>query len=153
MIVILVRAGYIGTLRGVGVEALKLLTVVLTVAAGVWMAHPTSVLLASVIPQPPDVLAPLSFFIVVALAGVAGVFLMRALAKLVKQHASAWWNQILGGALGVTTGLLLAGLVARALSSVPSEYVQTAVTQGSLTGGWALRALALFMQQVGRIII
>jgi uncharacterized membrane protein required for colicin V production len=139
VLVIVGRAGYVGTLRGIWVEVLRL---VRTVGAVVVAASATTYLVGWIEPWAPGspAVTELAVFIVLTAAAFALLMLVtRLIIRGVTQNASGLVNQGVGGALGLCTGLLYAGAAAWALHSLPVAYLRDSVATRSFSGAWVLQ--------------
>ena len=141
VLIIVMRAGYIGTLRGMLVEAVRLLALFAAIAVGAMLATPLADQLMAFIPLDHDLLEAVAFFTLVILTLLLSLLVKRWLSGVFKQHATAVWNQAIGATLGAAAGVLMAGLVVWGIVSIPWDYFHTSVVDRSLTGGTALRMI------------
>ena len=90
----------------------------------------------------------ITFFVISILLEVLLIPVRRALVRVFTQHTVRLWNQIVSGALGFGSGVLLAGMLAWALSLIPAEYLHRSVLERSLTGPYVVQAVQCVVQLV-----
>ena len=139
--IIVIRSGYVGSLNGVWVELLQLLTVAGAIVAGAAATCIAAERLAAHVPLDMAVIEPVAFFVLT----LSAWFLLRIVSRWIgrgfPQHAMAAWNQALGILLGLASGALVAGWVVWALVSIPWNYLHVSVQERSLTGMRALHII------------
>ena len=151
VLIIVIRAAYVGTLRGVWVELLRLVSVVGAVAVGANLTVPLATQLAALLPWDITVIEAIFFFGLTVVALVLLTLVARWAGRSCKQHAMALWNQAIAGAMGFTSGVLLAGLVVWVVYSMPWDYLRASVTERSLTGAVALRIIRLAVHGTAKL--
>lgn len=121
-------------MRGFWVESLRLASLLGAVAVGANLTAPFAWQLAVWLPIDTQLIEALSFFTLISVALGALTLVVRWLRRGVKQHATAFVNQVIGGALGLGSGVLLAGLTAWALHCIPWPYLRESIGQRSFSG-------------------
>ena len=145
VLVIVLRAGYMGSLRGMVMECIRVLTLALALGAGTGTLLFLAPHLAKWFPQTVRGVEAFAFFSITLVAWFLLAVGARILGHALKQHAVNSWNQALGVTLGLGAGMLMAGMVAWGIASVPATYLMTSVLERSATG-------ALVVQLVQRVV-
>lgn len=139
--VVVLRSGYVGSLRGIWVELLGLASVLGAVAIGVNTTTVVARQLATRVPLDMSLIEAVSFFAITLLAWFVLRIVARWIGRAAQQHAMGVWNQAAGILLGLASGALTAGLVAWMLLNVPWGYLHASVTERSLTAPPAIRLI------------
>ena len=151
LLIIFLRSGYIGSLHGIWVELLRLVSVAGAIVIG---ANTTFVLaerLATWISVDVVIIETVVFFTLTLVAWLLLRMASRWIGRGFQQHAIAAWNQMVGVVFGLVSGALVAGLVAWALVSIPWDYLQHSVNERSLTGAIAVRLIRTVVQRAATL--
>lgn len=137
----IIRSGYLGSLNGMWLELLRFVVLTGAIVVGANVTFVAAEHLAVWMPLEISRIEAIAFFVLTVVAWLLLRLIGRWVAKGFQQHALAAWNQVAGLLLGWTSGVLVAGLVAWALVSIPWEYLRVSVQERSLTGLPALRLI------------
>lgn len=151
LVIIVARAGYVGTLHGMWVEALRLLSACAALLVSVTVVALASGWLMTVIPLEQAIIERVSFFALAAAAWMMLRIASRWIGGRLKQHAIAGWNQVVSGLLGLGSGVLMAGLIAWALNCLPVPYLQASVMERSGSGAVMVRATQTVTRYAGSL--